>query len=208
LKAIQKEKSEKIKEIFKELWLKYANYEKCIEELEKIGIKRKKKTLESLRCDLKLPKMYELLLKNKKCFYCGNNAKIMFGLRRGKHSPKSTIFVCMKCYKREETRIRRSEPEYKEKRKIEYIKYYKKHKNEILRRHKAQYKSFWIYLGKIICKKCLKDGYLLAHFKKTVSTGHIIGPWFYVNHQYCTNGKRHSVYCYIGKDEDLERRFP
>ena len=56
MKVIRKEKNERVKEIFKENWLKYGDYKKCIEEFKKIGINITIKYLRKLRCILNLPK--------------------------------------------------------------------------------------------------------------------------------------------------------
>jgi len=115
MEVIQKEKT--IEEIFKQLWLKYGNYEKCIEELKKIGIDITIDYLRELRYRLNLPKKHDVLLKNKKCFYCNNPAEILFGLRRF----NNPIPICRKCYSRENSRIfKKKNPNYK---KLEHRKH-------------------------------------------------------------------------------------
>jgi len=101
LKAIQVSREKTIEEIFKENWLKYGNYRKCFEELKKIGIDTTEDYLRKLRFKLNLPKRYDILLKNKKCFYCGKNAEALFGLRKF----DNPIPVCRKCFHRERSRI-------------------------------------------------------------------------------------------------------
>jgi hypothetical protein len=119
LKAIQVSKEKTIKEIFKELWLKYGDYEKCFEELKKMGIDITIDYLQGLRYRLNLPKKHDVLLKNKKCFYCNNPAEILFGLRRF----NNPIPICRKCYSRENLRIfRERNSNYK---KLENRKHYK-----------------------------------------------------------------------------------
>jgi hypothetical protein len=119
LKAIQVSKEKTIKEIFKELWLKYGDYNKCVEELKKIGIDITIDYLRELRRKLNLPKRHDVLLKNKKCFYCGKNAEKIFGLRKS----DNPIPVCRKCYRRESLRIfKKRNPNYK---KLKHRKHYK-----------------------------------------------------------------------------------
>jgi hypothetical protein len=111
-------KNEIIKEIFKENWLKYGNYEKCVEELKKMGIDITIDYLRRLRHELNLPKRHDVLLKNKKCFYCNNPAEKIFGLRKF----DNPIPVCRKCYRRESLRIfRKRNSNYK---KLEHRKHY------------------------------------------------------------------------------------
>jgi hypothetical protein len=187
LKAIQKKKSEKVKEIFKENWLKYRDYEKCIEELKKRGISVSYKYLTVIRKKLNLPRQREFL-KNKKCFYCNNPAE---KISHKFSSTSKPIFLCKKCYQ-----------------KIYWKRIYEKHRIKILKKFKIKLKQLTIYLGGIECPKCLNHGLLQAIIEKVVSTGHIVGAYFEVVHQYYINGIRKYSICYIGKNEDLEKRIP
>ncbi|MEM2928709.1 MAG: hypothetical protein QXP60_07085 [Nitrososphaerota archaeon] len=199
------EQKKTLKEAFKELWLKYTDYDKCIKELKKIGFKTTKGYLKTLRIYLKLPKMYELIIKNKKCIICGKKAEVIFGFKHGKYSPKTFTLLCKKCYYKEYSKtFRKINPNYA---KIRCKRYYKEHKIEILKKLKAVHKQISIYLGEIDCPICLKHGSLYAHFIKRLSTKHVTGPWFLVNHQYYINGKKHVVSCYIGRNKNLERRI-
>ena len=184
MKAIQEKKT--IKEIFKELWLKYGDYNKCIEEFKKIGKNPSYRYLEALRSNLNLPKMREIIL-SRKCFYCGRNAeKITY-----EYSPTSeAIPICKKCYK-----------------KLEFKKRYKKHRKELLRKDILSKKTIRLYIGKEICPICMKEGYLRIQYQKWISTGHLIGPYFVIEHQLYYNGKEKIIICWIGKNQDFIEKY-
>jgi hypothetical protein len=203
LKAIQKEKSEKIKEIFKELWLKYGDYKRCVEEFKKIGIDITIKYLRKLRCILNLPKKH-VLLKNKKCFYCGKTAeRITY-----KCSPiPEPISICKKCYLREKSRIFRKEHPNSEK--LAHKKYYKKHRIEILRKRSALLKSRVFYICLTICPICGTKGKLNAQFIEWLTTKHKTGPYFFISHRYYDMHEKRekSFVCYAGKDQKLFKKY-
>jgi hypothetical protein len=184
LKVIQEEKT--IKEIFKELWLKYGDYNKCIEELRKIGINASLKYLISLRCRLNLPEMREIIL-SRKCFYCGKNAeKITY-----KYSTISEpIAICEKCYN-----------------KLHSKEMYKKHRIKILRRQISRMKHIKIYIEPITCPICNRYGYLYAGYNKWIPTGHLVGPFFVVAHITYYKNKQISFICNIGKDENFIEKY-
>ena len=199
MKAIQEKKT--IEEIFKELWLKYGDYNKCIEELRKVGINASLKYLIVLRYRLNLPKMREVFL-SRKCFYCGKNAEMIFGFQKS----KNPIPVCKKCYNRENSKIfRKKHPDYY---KIRYKRYYKKHRIEILRKHSAYVKSRRFYICPMICPICGAKGYLIAFFMERLTTKHKTKPYFYIlHHIYHGKKKPTSFTCYIGKDEELYDKY-
>ncbi|MEM2178771.1 MAG: hypothetical protein QW272_08150 [Candidatus Methanomethylicaceae archaeon] len=185
MELVQKKKT--LEEAFKELWLKYADYNKVFEELKNIGFTYSYEYVKTLRSRFNLPKKRDII-KSKKCIYCGKNAEIT----SRRYSPTSIlIFLCRKCYD-----------------KIHCKRKYEKHRIKILKRRKLQVKNFMIYLGKIECPKCLKHGYLLAHFSKVISTGHIMKPLFKVMHQHYSHGRLYKVLCHIGRNEELENKVP
>ncbi|MFH7860346.1 MAG: hypothetical protein QXR03_05065 [Candidatus Aenigmatarchaeota archaeon] len=65
---LQNAKKKALEKAFKKFWLKYANYDKCIEKLKKIGFNVTKGYLMNLRIKLKLPEMREILLRHKNAF--------------------------------------------------------------------------------------------------------------------------------------------
>jgi hypothetical protein len=176
----------RIGEIFKELWLKYGNYEKCIKELEKLGYKTSYASLRRLRYYYKLPSYRSLFLENKKCYFCGNKATEIIGLKKlDKRLP-----ACKKCANKFYFKRR----------------YYKDPREYILKR-KREYKNIHIYLGRVICPKCLRRGSLRACAKLWLKTKHIIGFWFKVHHEHF-KPKRYDEICYIGRDKELEKKIP
>jgi hypothetical protein len=184
LKAIQEKKT--IKEIFKELWLKYGDYNKCIEELKKVGININLKYLTVLRCRLNLPERHKII-HSKKCFYCNNPAE-RFSYRFSTTS--EPIAICKKCYN-----------------KLHSKEMYKKHRIKILRKLSAKIRGIRIYIKPIICPICNRYGYLIAKYNKRITTGHLVGPYFFVEHQIYHSGKRISFICYIGKDENFIEKY-
>jgi len=186
LKAIQEKKT--IKEIFKELWLKYGDYNKCIEELKKVGINTTKDYLKVLRRRLNLPEKHEIIF-SRKCFYCNNPAeRISYKFS----TTSEPIAICKKCYN-----------------KLHSKEMYKKHKIKIIRRHSAFIKLKRFYLGSTVCPICGAKGYLVAEFSEWLPTKHKIGPYFFIGHQYYTKygRRRRSFICRIGKNQDLFEKY-
>jgi hypothetical protein len=195
-------KKGKIKEAFKEFWLKYGDYKKCLKELKNIGIDTTKGYLRHLRFALNLPKMHDILLKNKKCFYCGRSAEVI----SFRCSPTSkAIPICKKCYKRESSRV--FGKEHPDRKKIESKKYYKKHRLKILRKISAYTKIRGFYIGQTICPICGAKGYLSACFREWLPTKHKTGPYFFVGHRIYHNGKPISFICNIGRNEELYDKY-
>ena len=145
------------KEEFRKLWLKTGNYDRVLRALRKKAVKVTRERLRTLRYRLGLPTKRTVLLKHAACVECGKPATHMFNLKK---RPQAAVPLCRRCYNRLHTkRFREENPGYKKK---ERKRYYKRHRETLLRKQRTTTKSLRAYIQPVTCPVCGEHGYLEA----------------------------------------------